>query len=75
MFLLTLTWLVAAFRDLSRKEREDITLSYDNICHLDNLKFAKKPLPLPGIIANYELYVYIHLLHSSLIRSSIFKVT
>ncbi len=57
VFLLTLTWLVAAFRDLSTKEREDITLCSDNMCHLDNLKVAKKPLPLPGIIANYELYV------------------
>ena len=23
-------------------------LSYDNMCHFDNLKVARKPLPLPG---------------------------
>ena len=50
VFLLTLTWLVSAFSDISRKDRNEITLCYDNMCHLDNLKVAKKPLPLPGTL-------------------------
>ena len=32
----------------SREERKDIIVSYDNMCHLNNLKVARKPLPLPG---------------------------
>lgn len=40
--------MLAAFSHLSREERKKKILSYDNMCHLDNLKVAKKPLPLPG---------------------------
>ena len=39
---------MAAFGDKSREERKKIIVSYDNMCHLNNLKVAKKPLPLPG---------------------------
>ena len=48
MFLLVLTWLVAAFGKSTREERQKIVVSYDNMCHLNNLKVARKPLPLPG---------------------------
>ena len=48
MFLLVLVWLIAAFGHKSREERKRIIVSYDNMCHLNNLKVAKKPLPLPG---------------------------
>ena len=48
MFLLVLVWLMAVFGDKSREERKRIIVSYDNMCHLNNLKAAKKPLPLPG---------------------------
>ena len=48
MFLLVLTWLTAAFGNQSRTDWQKIILSYDNMCHLDNLKVAKQPLPLPG---------------------------
>ena len=44
--------MVAALRDLSREERKKVVLSYDNMCHLDNLKVAKKPLPLPGDLSH-----------------------
>ena len=47
MFLLVLVWLIAAFGHKSREERKRIIVSYDNMCHLNNLKAAKKPLPLP----------------------------
>ena len=45
VFLLTLTWLMAAFAD---KKGEWKKLTLDNMCHLDNLKVTKKDLPLPG---------------------------
>uniref|UniRef100_A0A1X7T5N6 Uncharacterized protein n=1 Tax=Amphimedon queenslandica TaxID=400682 RepID=A0A1X7T5N6_AMPQE len=47
VFLLTLTWLVAAFGKESRERWKEITLSYDNMCHLNNLKVAREDLPLP----------------------------
>ena len=48
VFLLVLTWLVSAFGHLKREDWRKIILSYDNMCHLDNLKVAREPLPLPG---------------------------
>ena len=30
---------------------EKVTVSYDNMCHLNNLKVARGPLPLPGDLA------------------------
>ena len=48
MFLLVLTWLVAAFGHQTREEWKKLIVSYDNMCHLNNLKVSKKPLPLPG---------------------------
>ena len=49
VFLLVLSWLVAAFGNQTRDHWRKLYLSYDNMCHLDNLKVAKKPLPLPGM--------------------------
>lgn len=48
VFLLVLAWLVAAFGGKKREAWRDIIISYDNMCHLNNLKVARKPLPLPG---------------------------
>ena len=48
MFLLVLVWMIAALGKLTREERKKVVLSYDNMCHLDNLRVAKKVLPLPG---------------------------
>ena len=42
------TWLVSAFGHLKKEDWRKIILSYDNMCHLDNLKVAREPLPLPG---------------------------
>ena len=39
---------MAALSKLTREERQKVVLSYDNMCHLDNLRIAHKPLPLPG---------------------------
>ena len=40
--------MIAALGHLDEEKRKQIILSYDNMCHLDNLKVAKTPLPLPG---------------------------
>lgn len=48
VFLLVLTWLITAFGHMSRAEWKKIILAYDNMCHLDNLRVARSPLPLPG---------------------------
>ena len=39
---------MAVFGHKSREERKRIIVSYNNMCHLNNLKAARKPLPLPG---------------------------
>ena len=57
VFLLVLTWLIAAFGKKSREEWKKVTVSYDNMCHLNNLKVARRPLPLPGNLAHIWLDV------------------
>ena len=39
---------MAAFGHKNRDERKEVVVCYDNMCHLNNLRAAKKPLPLPG---------------------------
>ena len=48
VFLIVLVWLIAVTQHLKRANWRNFILSYDNMCHLDNLKVAKKELPLPG---------------------------
>ena len=48
VFLLALTWLVSAFAKATREERQNVFVAYDDMCHLDGLKVAQEPLPLPG---------------------------
>ena len=33
---------------MKREIWKKITIAYDNMCHLNNLKVARQPLPLPG---------------------------
>ena len=46
--IIVLMWVVAIFSQKMREERKKAIISYDNMCHLDNLRVARKPLPLPG---------------------------
>jgi hypothetical protein len=48
VFLLVLLWLVSEFGTKGRNVWKQITLSYDNMCHLNNLTVAQNDLPLPG---------------------------
>ena len=45
VFLLVLVWMMATLSKLNREERQKVVLLYDNMCHLDNLCMARKPLP------------------------------
>ncbi len=41
VLLIILVWIIATFKDFARDERKKFVLSYDNMCHVDNLKVAK----------------------------------
>ena len=55
--MIILAWMVAALGKLSRDERKKITVSYDNMCHIDSLHVARRPLPLPGNLSHLWLDV------------------
>lgn len=46
-FMIILTWLLETLKDIPPKNWQDIVVSYDNMCHLDGMRAAKEPLPLP----------------------------
>jgi hypothetical protein len=49
VFLILLVWMMAALQHMTREQRQKVVLSYDNMCHVDNLRIARKPLEsLPG---------------------------
>ena len=39
--------LLRVVENIPREKWGNIVLAYDNMCHLDALKVARKPLPLP----------------------------
>ena len=47
VFVILLSWLYEKLSDLPFESWSSIILAYDNMCHLDNLKAARAPLPLP----------------------------
>ena len=46
MFILALMWLISNFGNAGRDMWRKLIISYDNMCHLNNLRIAKEPLPL-----------------------------
>ena len=46
VYLIILTWLKSILQDLPTEKWQDVVLAYDNMCHLDSMKVASKPLPL-----------------------------
>ena len=48
VFLITVSFLYEVLKDKPETEWKDIILAYDNMCHLDALKVANAPLPLPA---------------------------
>ena len=57
VFLLVLAWLVAAFGKKKREDWKEVIVSYDNMCHINNLKVVRHPLPLPGDLQHIWLDV------------------
>ena len=47
VFTILLVWLLRVVETIPRVKWGSIVLAYDNMCHLDALKVARKPLPLP----------------------------
>ena len=47
MFLITISWLFEKLKCVPESEWENVILSYDDMCHLDNLKVGKADLPFP----------------------------
>ncbi|XP_022108991.1 uncharacterized protein LOC110989145 isoform X2 [Acanthaster planci] len=47
VFLILLAWLAIHLKGISPTEWGKLSLVYDNMCHLDNMRVARKPLPLP----------------------------
>ena len=54
MFLLMLSWLIAAFGNKTRRTWKEVILAYDNMCHVNNLKVARNDLPLPGMYRHFK---------------------
>ena len=48
IFLIILPWLKSVLQQLPKDQWKDVILSYDNMCHLDSMIVANKPLPLPS---------------------------
>ena len=48
MFLILLQWLLSLVKTLGGPSNlPAITVAYDNICNVEKMKIARKPLPLP----------------------------
>ena len=47
VFLVIIAWLFEILKDIPVEEWEEIVLSYDNMCHVNSMKVAQSPLPLP----------------------------
>ena len=58
--MLMLTWLVTAFGSKGREKWKEVIQCYDNMFHVNNLKVAKKPLPLPGDVQKMDGYKASH---------------
>ncbi|KAL9966282.1 hypothetical protein ACROYT_G024334 [Oculina patagonica] len=46
-FLIMLNWLIVVLKGLDPSTWCQLYLAYDNMCHVDGMRIAKKPLPLP----------------------------
>lgn len=42
-----LNWLIAVLKVLDPSTWGQLYLTYDNMCHVDGMRIAKKPLPWP----------------------------
>ena len=47
VYLVIITWLYETLKDIPTEEWHSVILAYDNMCHIDALRAARIPLPLP----------------------------
>ena len=47
VFLIVIHWLFETLKSVPVDRWPSVVLAYDNMCHLDSLKAARQPLPLP----------------------------
>lgn len=47
VFLIVISWLYKILQNIPESQWGEVILSYDNMCHLDTLRAAVNPLPLP----------------------------
>lgn len=47
VFLIVITWLYETLSKIEFDKWTSVILAYDNMCHLDGLRAARCPLPLP----------------------------
>ena len=47
-FMIILTWLLETLKKIPVSQWGEVVVSYDNMCHLDGMKAAREPLPLPS---------------------------
>lgn len=48
VFIIVLSWLIEILKHIPEDQWGDIVVSYDNMCHLDAMRAAQEPLPLPA---------------------------
>ncbi|XP_074632163.1 uncharacterized protein LOC141890549 [Acropora palmata] len=47
VFLITIQYLLKRLEGIDESKWEDVIVAYDNMCNLDKLRIARKPLPFP----------------------------
>lgn len=47
VFVIVIQWLLRILENVPVQEWSDVVISYDNMCHLDSMRVAQNPLPLP----------------------------
>ena len=69
VFFILIQWLLALVKLAGGYEKlGEICLAYDNMCHLDGLNAAKKPLPFPAPLNKLWINV-----HKFIFELSVFK--
>ena len=48
VFIILLHWLFENLSSIPEDQWSEVIIAYDNMCHLDSLRIAKNPLPLPA---------------------------
>ena len=46
--MIVITWLLETLNIIFEAQWGDVVVNHDNMCHLDTMKAAHEPLPLPS---------------------------